>query len=61
MTIRRRITQGGSEPSGSVTFSGGNWIFGGVECTVGSLTTQTSSCPYPSCMQVFSLLRNPNS
>jgi hypothetical protein len=37
------------DPSGSVTFSGGNWIFGGVECTVGSLTTQTSSCPYPSC------------
>ncbi len=37
------------DPSGSVTFSGGNWIFGGVECTIGSLTTQTSSCPYPSC------------
>jgi len=37
------------DPSGSVTFSGGNWIFGGVECTIGSLTTQNSSCPYPSC------------
>ncbi|MDC3104804.1 T9SS type A sorting domain-containing protein [bacterium] len=37
------------DPSGGVTFSGGNWIFGGVECTIGSLTTQSSSCPYPSC------------
>ena len=37
------------DPSGGVTFSGGNWIFGGVECTIVSLTTQSSSCPYPSC------------
>jgi len=37
------------DPSGGVTFSGGNWIFGGVECTIGSLTTQSSSCPYSSC------------
>ena len=37
------------DPSGGVTFSGSNWIFGGVECTIGSLTTQSSSCPYPSC------------
>ena len=37
------------DPLGGVTFSGGNWIFGGVECTIGSLTTQSSSCPYPSC------------
>ena len=37
------------DPSGSVSFSGENWIFGGVGCTVGSITTQTSSCPYPSC------------
>ena len=37
------------DPSGSVTFSGYNWIFGGVECTIGSITTQTSSCPYPLC------------
>ena len=37
------------DPSGGVTFSGGNWIFGEVECTIGSLTTQSSSCPYPSC------------
>ena len=25
------------------------WTFGGVECTIGSLTTQSSSCPYPFC------------
>lgn len=37
------------DPSGSVAFSGGNWIFGGVGCTVGSLTTESSPCPYPSC------------
>jgi len=37
------------DPSGSVTFSGYNWVFGGVECTIGSVTTQTSSCPYPLC------------
>jgi hypothetical protein len=37
------------DPLGSVTFSGKNWIFGGVECTIGSLTTQTSSCIYPFC------------
>ena len=37
------------DPSGSVTFSGYNWIFGGVECTIGSVTTQASSCPYPLC------------
>ena len=35
--------------SGSVTFSGGNWIFGGVNCTDGSTTTYASSCPYPLC------------
>lgn len=37
------------DPSGGVTFSGSNWIFGGVECTIGSLTTQSSLCPYPLC------------
>jgi len=26
-----------------------DWSFGGVECTIGSLTTQSSSCPYPFC------------
>lgn len=43
------------DPSGSVTFSGNNWIFGGVECTVGSLTTQNSSCPYPFCSSSSSI------
>ena len=37
------------DTSGSVTFSGNNWIFGGVNCTDGSTTTYTSSCPYPLC------------
>jgi plastocyanin len=37
------------DASGSVTFSGGNWIFGGVNCTDGSTTTYASSCPYPLC------------
>ena len=27
----------------------GDWTYGGPLCTVGSLTTQTSSCPYPLC------------
>jgi hypothetical protein len=27
----------------------GDWTYGGLLCTVGSLTTQTSSCPYPLC------------
>ena len=58
------------DPSGGVTFSGGNWIFGGVECTIGSLTTQASSCPYPSCSSssltedfnnfIFSVYPNPS-
>ena len=43
------------DPSGGVTFSGGNWVFGGVECTIGSLTTQNSSCPYPSCSSSSSI------
>ena len=30
-------------------FNISNWTFGGVECTIGSLTTQSSSCPYPFC------------
>ena len=37
------------DSSGSVSFSGGNWIFGGVDCTDGSTTTYNSSCPYPLC------------
>ena len=33
----------------SSSFNISAWTFGGVECTIGSLTTQTSSCPYPFC------------
>ena len=33
----------------SSSFNISAWIFGGVECTLGSITTQTSSCPYPFC------------
>jgi len=59
------------DQSGSVSFSGGNWIFGGVSCTSGSVTTQTSSCPYPMCSSsvyvhnndriLFSIYPNPSS
>lgn len=31
------------------SFTLSDWSFGGVECTIGSLTTQSSSCPYPFC------------
>ena len=37
------------DTSGLVPFSGGNWIFGGVNCSDGSTTTYSSSCPYPIC------------
>ena len=37
------------DSSGTVSFSGGNWIFGGVNCTDGSTTTYDSGCPYPLC------------
>ena len=37
------------DATGSVGFSGGNWIFGGVNCTDNSTTTHTSRCPYPLC------------
>ena len=33
----------------SSSFNISAWTFGEVECTIGSLTTQTSSCPYPFC------------
>jgi len=33
----------------SSSFNISDWVFGGVECTVGSLTTQSSTCPYPFC------------
>ena len=34
---------------GLTSFSGFDWSFGVVNCTDGSSTTQTSSCPYPLC------------
>ena len=34
---------------GPISFSGFDWSFGAVNCTDGSTTTQTSSCPYPLC------------
>ncbi|MEE2954288.1 MAG: hypothetical protein VX347_03860, partial [Bacteroidota bacterium] len=37
------------DSTGTVTFSGRNWIFGGVDCTDGTTTTYGSSCPYPVC------------
>ena len=40
------------DPSGSVSFSGGNWVLGSIGCTSGSVTTQTSSCPYPFCITI---------
>ena len=33
----------------SSSFNISAWTFGGVECTLGSITTQTSSCPYLFC------------
>ena len=33
----------------SSSFNISAWTFGGVECTLGSITTQTHSCPYPFC------------
>ena len=35
--------------TGPNSFSGFDWSFGAVNCTDGSTTTQTSSCPYPLC------------
>ena len=35
--------------SSSSSFNVSEWGFGGLECTIGSLTTQSSSCPYPFC------------
>ena len=35
--------------SGDTACLDGNWIFGGVNCTDGSTTTFSSSCPYPLC------------
>jgi len=30
----------------------GNWVYGGVNCSDGSTTTQTSSCPFPLCTPI---------
>ena len=35
--------------SGDSTCLGGNWIFGGVDCTDFSNTSYSSNCPYPLC------------
>ena len=35
--------------SGDTNCLGGNWIFGGVDCTDGSTTSYSSNCPYPLC------------
>ena len=37
------------DASGTVSFSGGNWIFGGINCTDGTATIFESSCLYPLC------------
>ena len=34
---------------GPTSFSGFDWSFGAINCSDGSITTQTSSCPYPFC------------
>ena len=34
---------------GDTSCLGGNWIFGGVDCTDGSTTSYSSNCPYPLC------------
>ena len=33
----------------------GAWTYGGIDCTVGSTTTQSSSCVYPICAQALTL------
>ena len=35
--------------TGPTSFSGFDWSFGAINCSDGSITTQTSSCPYPFC------------
>ena len=43
------------DPSGSVSFSAGNWVLGSIGCTSGSVTTLSSSCPYPMCTSGVSI------
>lgn len=38
------------DTNGTVNFSGGMWQMGGVNCSDGSTTTQSSNCPYPLCI-----------
>ena len=38
--------------TGSIVFSGFNWITGGVDCTDFSVTSLSSNCPYPFCSQI---------
>lgn len=33
----------------------GSWTYGGIDCSVGSSTTQSSSCVYPICAQAITL------
>ena len=40
------------DPNGTVSFSGGMWLMGGVNCTDGSTTSQSSNCPYPLCISL---------
>ena len=34
---------------------GGVWTYGGIDCSIGSATTQSSSCVYPLCAKALSL------
>ncbi len=35
--------------TGDTNCLGGNWIFGGIDCTDNSTTSYSSNCPYPLC------------
>jgi len=43
------------DASGSVTFDGGNWIFGGINCTDNTNTIYDASCMYPICTNSYTL------
>ena len=43
------------DASGSVTFDGGNWIFGAVNCTDNTNTIYDASCMYPICTNSYTL------
>jgi hypothetical protein len=42
-------------PGTSGSFVLADWSFGGVDCTDGSTTTASSSCPYPICINTYDL------